>query len=627
MDATQLLKETAGRFAIERRDRPRTFDAWLRQPASPRPLPKTDSQLPVLVVGAGPAGMAAMIALQQAGVDFEGIEYHSQVGGIWDQSNPLSSVYDSLTTNTSRYTTHLGTAMPREWPDYPNHSQARGYLQRCAEESGILPHIRFLTSFEGAVKSDRQTWTAALRSVGEHKSETREYRAIIFATGLHNKKNRVFPEPLRTQAVAGGLDVMHSSDYRNPARFADKRVLVVGLGVSGTDIANEVSRVAARTLLVIPIGAVDRAAECVWTSGRRRGDRSDVVASVLGSTRIVPRDPRDDDRSSERRRPSGADRSLVGSVRALRSRNRRRSKIQTRGAASQRGSDRRRGRELYRRSSSILSRSTRSSLPPVMNGNIRCWRGPFRQAERCATRSPFDFSSDRSVAGLPVGDDLSLRLLAHLPRTGSRDRGLLCRGTTRRAKPGDRVQCSATASLPRCQKELVPQGRRFSCPRRHVSADSAKSSRLGFPIPVSLRAVRPAPIDGLKPRPHDRNSHVRRRARGAGRLLHQHLEGAVSGERCRVWLWTGSFIDWELFSDSPGAARLPGGGLRRHAAHRCASGEARAFSLARRTDLRHVGRLLLGRSRVRIAGRVAETRARTAPPPSRPRSRSSIWAI
>jgi hypothetical protein len=272
MDPAELLKETAGRWAIERRDRPRTFDAWLRQPGSSTPLPKTDSHLPVLVVGAGPAGMAAMTALRQAGVNFEGIEYHSQVGGIWDQSNPLSSVYDSLTTNTSRYTTHLDTAVPREWPDYPNHLQARGYLQSCAEESGILPHVRFLTSFEGAVKTDRQTWTAALRSVGGHKSETREYRAILFATGLHNKKNRVLPEPLRTQAVAGGLDVMHSSDYRNPARFAGKRVLVVGLGVSGTDIANEVSRVAARTLLsfrsvpwIVPLNVFGRPGDVAAT--------------------------------------------------------------------------------------------------------------------------------------------------------------------------------------------------------------------------------------------------------------------------------------------------------------------------------------------------------------------------
>jgi hypothetical protein len=249
MNATELRHEDARRIAIERQHRPRNFEAWLCQPGNAAPLPRTDSQLPVLVVGAGPAGMAAMAGLKRAGIEFEGIEIHSQVGGIWDQSNPLSTVYDSLTTNTSRYTTHLGPSMPREWPDYPHHRQAHGYLARFAEEAGILPRIRFLTSFEGARKSDRQTWIAALRSLGDHKSDAREYRAIIVATGIHNKKNRIYPEELRAQAAASGLDMIHSADYRNSARYAGKRVLVVGLGVSGTDIANEVSRVAARTLL------------------------------------------------------------------------------------------------------------------------------------------------------------------------------------------------------------------------------------------------------------------------------------------------------------------------------------------------------------------------------------------
>ncbi|HEV3299593.1 MAG TPA: NAD(P)-binding protein, partial [Planctomycetaceae bacterium] len=138
MDATELLKENARRFAIERPVRPRNFEAWLRLPESAAPLPRTDSQLPVLVVGAGPAGLAAMAELRRADVNCEGIEFHSQVGGIWDQSNPLSSVYDSLTTNTSRYTTHLGPPMPREWPDYPHHRQAHGYLERFAAEAGIL---------------------------------------------------------------------------------------------------------------------------------------------------------------------------------------------------------------------------------------------------------------------------------------------------------------------------------------------------------------------------------------------------------------------------------------------------------------------------------------------------------
>jgi hypothetical protein len=248
-DATQLLTENARRWAVAHLHRPRSFEAWLAGPRDSEPLPRTDSQLPVLVVGAGPAGMAAMSGLQRAGIEFEGVEFHNRVGGIWDQSNPLSSVYDSLSTNTSRFTTHLGRAMPADWPQYPHHRQAHGYLERFAQESQILPRIKFLTSFEGAVKSPRQTWIAALRSVGEHESDAREYRAIVVATGLHNKKNRIYPDSLRAQAIASGLDVIHSSDYRNPARYADKRVLVVGLGVSGTDIANEISHVAARTIL------------------------------------------------------------------------------------------------------------------------------------------------------------------------------------------------------------------------------------------------------------------------------------------------------------------------------------------------------------------------------------------
>jgi cation diffusion facilitator CzcD-associated flavoprotein CzcO len=249
MEVSHQLGEEAGPAVAALRPHPRNFAAWLQQPGAGEPLPRTDSHLPVLVVGAGPAGLAAMSALREAGVEFEGIEFHSGVGGIWDQANPLSTVYDSLTTNTSRFTTHLGPAMPGDWPAYPHHRQAHGYLAKFADEARLLPRIRFLTSFEGARKTERNTWIAALRSVGNHKSDAREYRAIVLATGLNNKKNRIFPEALRTQAVAAGMDVVHACDYRNPLPYAGKRVLVMGLGVSGADIASEVSRVAERTLL------------------------------------------------------------------------------------------------------------------------------------------------------------------------------------------------------------------------------------------------------------------------------------------------------------------------------------------------------------------------------------------
>jgi cation diffusion facilitator CzcD-associated flavoprotein CzcO len=236
--------------SLAQRSRPlRSVDEWLQQSAVSTEFEITDVHLPVLVVGAGPAGLAAMAALKRAGVAFEGVESHSRVGGIWDQSNPLSSIYDSLKTNTSRLTTHLALPMPRTWPDYPHHRQVKEYLQYFATVEGLISRIHFRTDFERAWKSDRGTWFVALRTAGASRSFVQEVRAIVVATGFHHKRNRIIPEPMWQQAVSCKLDVIHSSDYRCAASYAGKRVLVVGLGVSGADIADEVSRVAARTLL------------------------------------------------------------------------------------------------------------------------------------------------------------------------------------------------------------------------------------------------------------------------------------------------------------------------------------------------------------------------------------------
>ncbi|MCE9545530.1 MAG: NAD(P)/FAD-dependent oxidoreductase [Planctomycetia bacterium] len=233
--------------------RPTPFQSWLAQPeaSSAAPLPATDAGLPVLVVGAGPAGLAAMAALRQAGVPFCGVEGHSQVGGIWDQSNPISSVYDGMQTNTSRYTTHLGPAMPAEWPEYPHSSQAHQYLVGFAKEQHIADQIRYSTRFENAVKTPRGTWAVTLRRTDRNETSELEARAIVFATGVHHAERRVVPQPLWDAAVTSGLKVLHSSEYRTAADFAGKRVLIVGIGNSGSDIADQISRFATRTLLAV----------------------------------------------------------------------------------------------------------------------------------------------------------------------------------------------------------------------------------------------------------------------------------------------------------------------------------------------------------------------------------------
>jgi hypothetical protein len=234
----------------------REFADWLALPCNARAtLPSTsDANLPLLVVGAGPAGLAAMVALSEAGVAFEGIESHSRLGGIWDATNPLSSVYEGLCTVTSRYTSHLGTPMPNDWPDYVPHAQVHGYLTRFAQDHELESKIRFSTRFEDAVKTSRGTWLVTLRRTDCNESEQAEFRGLVIATGSHNKMHVRVPQSLWDEAKAAGLRVMHSAEYASSAEFAGKRVLVVGVGNSGSDIADKISGVAKRTILSIRTG-------------------------------------------------------------------------------------------------------------------------------------------------------------------------------------------------------------------------------------------------------------------------------------------------------------------------------------------------------------------------------------
>jgi Flavin-binding monooxygenase-like len=234
----------------------REFADWLASTVdeSPADCTPTDPSLPVLVVGAGPAGMAAMAALGDAEVAYEGVESHSQVGGIWDETNPLSSVYEGLHTVTSRFTSHLGPPMPDTWPNYPHHSQVHEYFRAFAKSEGLYERIRFSTRFETAEKTPRGTWLVTLRRGEGDETYQQEFRAVVVASGSHNKSNLVVPRDLWDQAVAAGIDAIHSADYRTPAPYAGKRVLVVGIGNSGSDIAEKVSTQAARTLLAVRTG-------------------------------------------------------------------------------------------------------------------------------------------------------------------------------------------------------------------------------------------------------------------------------------------------------------------------------------------------------------------------------------
>jgi cation diffusion facilitator CzcD-associated flavoprotein CzcO len=213
--------------------------------------PQEPAVLDACVIGAGGCGLAAAKALSDRGLTFDCFERGSGVGGLWryDNDNGLSAIYKSLQINTSRdMTAFADFPMPEDYPDFPGHEQIRDYLEAYVDRFGFRDRIRFRTTVERVEPEPGGTFAVTIRS-GDDGVETRRYRAVLVASGHHWLPRR--------PAFAGtfGGRMLHSHDYRTPEGFVGQRVLVVGMGNSGCDIACDLARVADRTLLSTRRGA------------------------------------------------------------------------------------------------------------------------------------------------------------------------------------------------------------------------------------------------------------------------------------------------------------------------------------------------------------------------------------
>jgi cation diffusion facilitator CzcD-associated flavoprotein CzcO len=195
-------------------------------------------------VGAGAAGLSAARHLKACGIPFEVIERERDVGGIWDVSLPHSPVYRSAHFISSKPLTQLPDfPMPESYPDYPSHAQALEYLRSYARAFGLYQDIRFGQVVEQAERVEGTGWRVRFAD-----GSTRDYAGLIAASGVHWVPN--LPE------LRGTFDgeSMHSCGYKSPEIFRGKRVLVVGAGNSGCDIAVEAGQHAERTFLSVRRG-------------------------------------------------------------------------------------------------------------------------------------------------------------------------------------------------------------------------------------------------------------------------------------------------------------------------------------------------------------------------------------
>lgn len=180
------------------------------------------------VVGAGSSGLAAAKNLRQLGVAVDVLERQDEIGGNWCFGKPTSRVYASTHTISSKgLTEYTDFPMPAHYPPFPHHTQVFEYLRSYAKHFGLYNCISFETSIE-RLEPAEGGWHVTLAG-----GQCRRYAGVIVANG-HNWDPR-WPD------FPGRLDgqVMHSAEYKTPDILRGKRVLVVGAGNTGCDIAVE----------------------------------------------------------------------------------------------------------------------------------------------------------------------------------------------------------------------------------------------------------------------------------------------------------------------------------------------------------------------------------------------------
>lgn len=192
----------------------------------------------VIIVGAGPAGLATAASLARQRIPYRLLERGDSLGHSW------VNLYDSLRLHTGKHLSHLpgyrfavGTSL------FPSRDEFVRYLGDYARHFGLD-----VETGKQVVKVERNGsgWR-----VTTAQGESLDTHSVVMTTGII--ANPKIP-PLQGRERYRGR-MMHSVEYRRPIEFVGRRVLVVGVGNSGGEIGAELARSGAHVTVLVRSGA------------------------------------------------------------------------------------------------------------------------------------------------------------------------------------------------------------------------------------------------------------------------------------------------------------------------------------------------------------------------------------
>ncbi|KAF5861304.1 hypothetical protein ETB97_000420 [Aspergillus alliaceus] len=270
----------------------------------------------VAVIGAGISGVVSAGHLLAAGFDVTVFERNQAAGGVWlyDERRPLEPQYPAIrpseTDQPAKYRqerekfllehappgpcydglrnnvpTPLIRVQLNSWPegtpDFVNHNVIKDYIQDTSRKA----NVHDVTIYGARVKDlhkQGEKWEVVWSTIHvnyqsdtvEEVEEVSTFDAVIVASG-HYHAPRIPDIPGLSEAKSKwGSRIMHSKAYRKPDGFESKNVLLIGGGVSSTDIAKEIGPVANTVYQSTRNGEFDLSPDMLPENGVRIGEIS-----------------------------------------------------------------------------------------------------------------------------------------------------------------------------------------------------------------------------------------------------------------------------------------------------------------------------------------------------------------
>jgi indole-3-pyruvate monooxygenase len=201
-----------------------------------------EEQTVVLIVGAGPAGLATAACLTQLSIPYVIVEREDCSASLW-----RNRAYDRLKLHLAKEFCELPhMSYPADAPTYIPKDQFVQYIDNYIERFDIRP--KYQTAIESCSYDEvRKCWFSMVRDMKTSVVVRYTAKFLVVASGENSAEN--IPVITGLHHFAG--EAIHSSRYKSGASYSGKNVLVVGCGNSGMEISYDLASHGANTSIVI----------------------------------------------------------------------------------------------------------------------------------------------------------------------------------------------------------------------------------------------------------------------------------------------------------------------------------------------------------------------------------------